>query len=51
MELDYFKDKLFDILNEPDELDITDILTGDKSSLLTGAIAGGNAFEIVCRQI
>lgn len=51
MELNYFKDKLFDILNETDELDITDILADDKNNLLTVSIAGGSAFEIVCRQI
>lgn len=51
MELNYFKDKLFDILNETDELDITDICADDRNDRLTVSVAGGRVFEIVCRQI
>lgn len=51
MDLDYFKDKLFDILNETDELDITDIRVDDRNSLLTVAIAGGDTFELACRHL
>lgn len=50
MTLDYFKDKLFDILNETDELDITDICVDDRADLLTVSIAGGSVFQIECRQ-
>ena len=49
MELNYFKDKLFDILNETDELDIADITADDRNNLLTVTIAGGSTFEIECR--
>lgn len=51
MTLDYFKDKLFDILNETDELDIADITADDRNHLLTVSIAGGSTFEIACRQV
>ena len=51
MDLNYFKDKLFDILNETNELDITDIIADDRSNLLTVSIAGGSVFEIECRQV
>ncbi len=50
MDLNYFKDKLFDILNETDELDITDICVDDLKDRLTVSIAGGNVFQIECRQ-
>ena len=51
VELNYFKDKLFDILNETDEMDISDITADDRRHLLTVTIAGGSVFEIVCQQI
>ena len=50
MDLNYFKDKLFDILNDSDELDIADISSDDRKNLLTVTIAGGSVFEIECRQ-
>lgn len=50
MDLNYFKDKLFDILNETDELNITDICVDDRNNLLTVSIAGGSVFEVECRQ-
>lgn len=51
MELNYFKDKLFDILNDSDELDITDIFTDDKKDLFTVVTAGGDKFELLCRKV
>ena len=50
MDLNYFKDKLFDILNETDELDITDICTDDRNDRLTVSVAGGSVFQIECRE-
>lgn len=32
MDLNYFKDKLFDIINENDNMDISDIITDDKNN-------------------
>ena len=51
MKLNYFKDKLFDILNESDELDISDINADDRNDLFTISIADGSTFEIECREI
>ncbi len=35
MELNYFKDKLFDLLNESDGLGIADLNTEDRKNLLS----------------
>lgn len=50
MELNYFKDKLFDILNETDELDIFDLRADDRSGLLTVTVADGGVFVLECRR-
>lgn len=50
MELNYFKDKLFDLLNESDEMDISNIDSDDRNSLFIISMADGSVFEIVCRQ-
>ena len=49
MELNYFKDKLFDLLNETDELDITDLNMEDRKNLLTVTMSDGSTFEIICQ--
>ena len=51
MDLNYFKDKLFDIMNETDELDIADICADDLKDRLTVSITGGSVFQIECRQV
>lgn len=51
MELNYFKDKLFDILNDSDELEIADIFADDKKDLFTVVTAGGDKFELLCRKL
>ncbi len=51
MELNYFKDKLFDILNDSDKLEIADIFADDKKDLFTVATAGGDKFELLCRKL
>lgn len=50
MELNYFKDKLFDLLNESDELDLSDITADDSRGLFTVSTADGSTFEILCRE-
>ena len=50
MDLNYFKDKLFDILNETDELYFTDFCADDLTDRLTVSVAGGSVFQIECRQ-
>jgi len=51
MELNYFKDKLFDILNETDELDIADISTDDRNNQFTVKIVDGSVFTISCETV
>ena len=51
MELNYFKDNLFDLLNESDEMDISDIDSDDRNALFIVSMADGSMFEIVCRQV
>lgn len=50
MELNYFKDKLFDVLNESDELELSDITVDDRHDLLTVSTADGSVFELQCRK-
>lgn len=49
--LDYLKDKIFDLLNEADEMDIRDIETNDKKGIFKVLLQDGNIFEVKCRQI
>lgn len=51
MELNYFKDKLFDVLNESDELDLSDITADDGRSLFAVTTADGSVFELQCRKM
>ena len=51
MELNYFKDKLFDLLNESDELDLSDITADDKRDTFTVTTADGSRFELLCQKI
>ena len=50
MELNYFRDKLFDLLNDSEEMGIADLDADERNSLLTVRTEDGNVFEIVCRQ-
>lgn len=50
MELDYFRDKLFDLLNDSEGMGIADLNVDERNSLLTIRTEDGNVFEIVCRQ-
>ena len=50
MDLDYFKDKLFDLLNESDELDLSDIRADDKRDAFTVRMADGSVFELMCQK-
>ena len=50
MELNYFKDKLFDLLNESDGLGIADLNTEDRKNLFTVTTEDGSVFELVCRE-
>ena len=51
MELNFFKDKLFDVLNDNDSMGISDIETDDRNNIFTVETNDGSVFEIECRQI
>lgn len=50
MDLNYFKDTLFDLLNESDELDLADITVNDRQNQITVTTADGSVFELLCRE-
>lgn len=51
MELDYFKDKIFDLLNETDTMIISDIEAKDKENIFRICLEDGKIFEVECRQV
>lgn len=51
MKLDYFKDKLFELLNEAEEMRIKNITTHDREDKFTVEIFDGSLFEIKCRKL
>ncbi|MBC5744494.1 hypothetical protein FMM74_013115 [Lachnospiraceae bacterium MD308] len=51
MELNYFRDRLFDLLNDSEGMGIADLNADERNSLLTVRTEDGNVFEIVCRQV
>ena len=50
MELNYFRDRLFDLLNNSEGMGIADLNADERNSLLAVRTEDGNVFEIVCRQ-
>ena len=50
MKLNYFRDKLFDLLNHSEGMGIGDLNADEQNSLLTVRTEDGDVFEIVCRQ-
>lgn len=52
MELNYLKDRLFDLLNDTsEELNISDIETHEKENTFGISMTDGSVFEIECRRI
>lgn len=51
MELNFFKDKLFDVLNESDNLEVADIKTDERNNIFMIVATEGSIFEIKCRQV
>lgn len=52
MTLDYFKDKLFEMMNESDnELDIADINANEQENTFTVLTTDRSQFEIECRKL
>lgn len=50
MELTYVKDCLFDLLNESDMLDVTDIQADDRQNTFRITAADGSVFLITCQE-
>ncbi len=50
MELNCFKDKLFDLLNDSEGMGIADLNADDRNNLIAVRTEDGNVFEIVCRK-
>ena len=50
MELNYFRDRLFDLLNDSEGMGIADLNADEQNSLLNVRTEDGDVFEIVCRQ-
>ncbi len=50
MELNYFKDHLFDLINESPLLSIHDMVATDKEDKLLVILNDGTQFEIVCKE-
>lgn len=51
MGLNFFKDKLFELLDESTTLEISDIETDDLRNIFTLETTDGSLFEIECRKI
>lgn len=50
MELNYFEDKIFELLNEADNMEISDIDTYDKEDKFVVSLKDGSVFEIKIHQ-
>ena len=50
MGLDYFRDRLFDLLNDSEGMGIADLKTDERNGLLIVRTEDGNVLEIVCQQ-
>jgi len=49
MNLDYFKDKLFDLINEHSE-ELEDIISHENENIFIIQVNDGSQFEIECRE-
>lgn len=51
MELNELKDRLFDLLNESDALDLLDLHLYDRENILVLAFPDGSSFELRCTML
>jgi len=51
MELSFFRDKLFDLINESDEIQLADLNADEKHQLLIAKTEDGATIEILCRKV
>ena len=50
MDLNCFRDRLFDLLNDSEEMGITDLNADEQNSLIAVRTESEKVFEIVCRE-
>lgn len=50
MDIDYFKDILFDLINESNDLDIRKIDANDKEGSFQITLADGSSFLVRCEK-
>ena len=51
MNIDYFKDILFDLMNESDALDVADIQSDDLANMFLVVMKDGTAFSVHVTKI
>lgn len=51
MDIEYFKDKVFDLLNEADDIGIKDIEADDRKNVFKVSLQSGDIYEIECRPV
>ena len=51
MELNYFKDQLFDLINECENFNIAQIITRDRENCFVVEMTDGTAFEVKCEAL
>lgn len=51
MGIERFKDMVFELLNDADDVGISDIDTNDKENTFKVFLQNGNIFELECRQV
>lgn len=51
MTLNYFKDHIFDLINESDLLNVTDIKTNERKNSFCITVSDGSVFIIQCIEI
>ena len=50
MPLNYFKDLLFDVINESDRLDVTDIIANDRENTFVIQLDENDIFYLKCSK-
>jgi len=51
MSLDYFKDVLFDLINESDALDVDDIQSDDRANTFLVSMKDGSTYSVLVTAI
>ena len=46
MDINFFKDQLFDLINESNELDVADIQSDDKNNTFKIKVTDGSSFTV-----